>query len=168
MTDIKIYRKNIVRIRGIFLASVFLAIALGWYLGANLSGAESCIIIPKSPFADKGFIDGIIKICLFDIIAFWFLTVPLSDILAICASFMVFFFRGLVMGNGCRTFFANSSDALCILVLFSYMLVTLFLFIYDAYINFTDQKGTLCRILTCLIATGACSALRLLPMLLIK
>ena len=65
MTDIKIYRKNIVRIRGIFLASVFLAIALGWYLGAQLSGAESCIIIPKSTFADRGFWDGIIKICLF-------------------------------------------------------------------------------------------------------
>ena len=167
MTDIKIYRKNIVRIRGIFLASVFLAVALGWYLGSQLGSIESCIIIPKSPFTD-GFFEGVIKICLFDIIAFWLLTVPLSDSLTIASSFSVFFFRGLVMGCGCRTFFANSSDVVCILILFSYMLVTLFLIIYDAFLNFSDQKGTLCRILTCLIATGACSILRILPVLLIK
>ena len=167
MTDIKIYRKNIVRLRGIFLVSAFLAIAAGWYFGSQLSGMESCIIIPKSPFTD-GFFEGVIKICLFDIIAFWLLTVPLSDTQAIASSFSVFFFRGLVMGCGCRTFFANSSDAVCILILFSYMLVTLFLIIYDAFLNFTDQKGTLCRILVCFIATGACSILRIFPVLLIK
>ncbi len=167
MTDIKIYRKNIVRFRGIFLFCVFLATALGMYIGFNLSTYESCIIIPQSPF-EGGFLDGVIRVCLFDTLAFWLITVPWSPALTVAVSSAIFLFRGMVIGNGCRVFFANSSFAVCVVLLFSYIAVTLFLLIYDAYVNTNGKVSSPSRILSCFIATGGCAVVRILPMLLIK
>ncbi|MBE6586901.1 MAG: hypothetical protein E7647_00640 [Ruminococcaceae bacterium] len=168
MTDIKIYSRESIRFRSVFAACIFFAVTLSVFAGLSLETYENCIILPRSPFREGDFFGGVIRICFWDFAAFWILSLPLTKTLTVTVSSLVFFFRGMVIGNGCRVFFENSVTAAAAVILLSYIAVTLFLVIYDAFLNTNGERGRLCRLLSCLIATGACCLVRILPMLLIK
>lgn len=154
------------RYRALFCVFTVLSLVVAVYAGINLEGVENRMVIPVSPFEKASLFQGVIRINILDIVMFALFSVPLSNGVRIGVSSAVFFYRGLVVGNGFKVFFENSVGGTAIGVFVSYCAVTLFALLYDSYLNTTGNKSTPVRILCYFAATGAAIVLRTLPMLL--
>lgn len=159
---------NRVRFRTVYIAAVVLSLTVAVIAGMQIETAKNCIIIPVSPFEKGGFFEGIISICFWDIAAFWLFSISLSDMVKILSSSALFFFRGIVMGCAVGMLLANAVPPAVFLLLFSYVTVTFLLFVYDGFLNTGAERGPLCRLAACLVATGGCAVIRTVPMLFIK
>ncbi|MBQ2729515.1 MAG: hypothetical protein IJF69_01935 [Clostridia bacterium] len=167
MTGIQIQRENNYRFQAIYAASVIICLAVSLLAGIRLETAENTIILPRSPFPDGEFFRGAVRLCIWDVPLFWLHALSLSKALRITASSAVIFFRGLVIGNSLKVFFENSVPSVTVFVLMSYIVVTLLLMVYDVFLNCIEIRSIPCRVLSCLVATGAAAVIRILPMLLI-
>ncbi len=167
MTEIQNSNVHSTGFRATFALCVLVSLTASMMAGMNLETVKNCIMIPVSPFQRYGFCEAAGRICALDIVLLWILTLPRPRGMTLLVSSLVFFFRGLVVGNAMRVFFENSVSSLAVTILVSYITVTLLSVIYDAFLNGSGERGPLCRILSCFVATGAAAIIRILPMLLL-
>jgi len=167
MTHISTTDERYTRFQAVFASAVLMALMSAIFIGLNLVTAKNCIILPRSPFEKYEFAEAVIRICAWDVVLIWILTIPLSRVMTVLSSCAVFFFRGLIIGNACRVFFENSVTSAAVTVLISYLGVTVLSLVYDAFLNGFGDRSVMCRIISCLIVTGACALIRVLPMLML-
>ncbi|MBQ4066520.1 MAG: hypothetical protein IJD22_02630 [Clostridia bacterium] len=168
MTDITVYHSRIIRFRAILGTAIIAALCLGVIVGGELQTVESCIIVPRPTFSEHSFFSAAVRICIWDMVCFWVLSLPLNKSLRVASSTVLFFFRGAVIGSVWRTFFENTVSNGATGILGAYLAVTLLCIIYDGYLNTGGEKSGLCRLISCLAVTGAAAVIRIMPMLLYK
>ena len=168
MSQIVLKNKCQKRFQTLFAFATVLAFVGALILGMFINTPKNCIIIPVSPFKDGDIFGALSEICLFDLLMLWIITVPLCNSLRIAVSSLVYFGRGLVVGCALKVFTENSLSAVAMVVVMSYAAVTLVAMIYDAVLNGTGEKSNFCRMISCLIVTGGCAFVRIIPMILIK
>lgn len=167
MNSIQTVRERDIRFRAIFALSAVLSLCLSVYLGLRLDRFEKCIILPLSPFSNGNVFSGVASVCFYDILLFWLISIPLSRPLRVCLSVLLYFQRGILIGNACGMLFENSVPDLAVLVLLSYIAVTFLAMLYDAFLNGTRENSAKDRLICCLVVTGAAALIRILPMLLL-
>ncbi len=168
MTNIVLKDKYQKSFQAVFALFIIFSLAGSLVLSGFIETPDSCIIIPVSPFDGNSFFEALSEICLYDLIMLWIIGIPLCRSLRVIVSSSVYFWRGIVMGCAFKVMTENSLSAVAIIIILSYMAVTMIALIYDAIINTTAERGFPFRLLSLLIVTGGCTLIRLLPMLLIK
>ena len=165
MNSIQTVRERNIRFKAVFALSVIISLTLAVFLGLRLNCFEKCIILPRSPFDEGDLFGGIASICFYDMLLFWLISIPLARPLRICLSALLYFQRGIVIGNACGLLFENSVSAVAVLILLSYITVTFLALVYDAFLNGTGEKSSAVRFFCCLVVTGAAAFIRILPIL---
>lgn len=156
------------RFQFIFAFAVILVFSAALMLGNFICTPKSCIIIPVSPFKGTEIFRALSEICLYDFLMLWIISIPLCDFLRITLSSSAYFCRGIILGCTFKVIAENSLSAVSMVIFLSYAAVTLCAMIYDAVLNGTGEKSNVFRVVSCLITTGGCALIRIIPMLLIK
>lgn len=169
MSQIVLKENNQKRFQSIFAFAVILSLAGSFILGTTLINTpKSCIIIPVSPFKGGDIFGALSGICLFDFLMIWIISIPLCNSLRVIVSSSVCFWRGIIMGCAFKVSTENSLSAVAMIIILSYVAVTVVSVVYDAILNGTGDKSNLCRTVSCLVVSGGCAVIRIIPMLLIK
>ena len=151
---------NTYRYRALFISSVLISFILAVYCGFSLPDTENCIIIPVDPFSDSNFIGTVVSICAFDVAVFWLFSFPLNRTLTVASSAMVFFLRGLIVGNSLGMICANSVSFEIVLMFCAFCVITIIALMYDIALNLYERKNPFLRLLSCMIVTGAVVLIR--------
>ncbi len=168
MSQIVLKNKNQKSFQTLFAFAVVLTFLGAIILGTWINTPKSCIIIPVSPFQNRDVLGALSEICFCDFLMLLIISVPLCNSLRIVVSSSIYFWRGIIMGCAFKIFTENSLSAVAMVIILSYASVTLVTMIYDALLNGTGEKSSLCRMISFLIVTGGCAFVRIIPMLLIK
>ena len=154
--------------RTLFVGTVFIAFTVAILFGFSLPISQNCIIVPTNPFKEKEIIGTIVSICFLDVAFFWIISFPLCRFLTVASSALVFFYRGLVMGNCVGIICANSVNFEVVLMFCAYCVITLLAAMYDVMLNFYEKENPYFRFLSCMIVTGAAIVIKLSSVLIIN